>query len=200
MQDGPFYSYGTPEAQLRRLADYSFMLGDYRFAQSIYETLRRDFATERAWKYQAAVQSMFTLCALILMPLGGYHTGSGLGVSLGRGDGRDGRDGRDTSDGYSYSYAGSGSSAGERASIGVSSLSGSGGGSGAKMDVVGAIEYSYHSLVHKGNLPVAAARMAMLHYEALQDREMWVEAADALMRLGGEKVDLRCGLLYEQVG
>ncbi|KAI9228169.1 MAG: ER-golgi trafficking TRAPP I complex 85 kDa subunit-domain-containing protein [Piptocephalis tieghemiana] len=141
VQDGPFYSYGTPEAQLRRLADYSFMLGDYRFAQSIYETLRRDFATERAWKYQAAVQSMFTLCALILMPLGG---------------------------------------------------------SGAKMDVVGAIEYSYHSLVHKGNLPVAAARMAMLHYEALQDREMWVEAADALMRLGGEKVDLRCGLLYEQ--
>jgi hypothetical protein len=39
--------------QMRRLADFSLMLGDYRYALSVYEMLKRDFTVEKAWKYAA---------------------------------------------------------------------------------------------------------------------------------------------------
>lgn len=48
------YAYTSPEGQMRRLADYAFMLQDYRLAHTIYDTLRRDFASERAQVHQAA--------------------------------------------------------------------------------------------------------------------------------------------------
>jgi hypothetical protein len=42
--------------QLRRQADFSFMLGDYRSALSVYDTLKRDFTIEKAWKHTASAQ------------------------------------------------------------------------------------------------------------------------------------------------
>jgi len=48
------YAYTTPEAQMRKLADFAFMLRDYRLAQSIYDTVRKDFQLEdKAIKYYA---------------------------------------------------------------------------------------------------------------------------------------------------
>ncbi|ORX43881.1 hypothetical protein DM01DRAFT_1295694 [Hesseltinella vesiculosa] len=59
------YPSGAPEAQMRKLADYAFMLHDYKFAHVIYDTVRRDFATDKAYKYHAATQEMLGLCLLM---------------------------------------------------------------------------------------------------------------------------------------
>lgn len=47
------YHYTSPEAQLRKLADYSFMLQDYKLALSVYDTVRKDFSTDKAFKHLA---------------------------------------------------------------------------------------------------------------------------------------------------
>ncbi|KAI8328146.1 ER-golgi trafficking TRAPP I complex 85 kDa subunit-domain-containing protein [Chlamydoabsidia padenii] len=60
------YPYGAPEAQMRKLADYSFMLRDYKFAQVIYDTVRRDYATDKAYKYHAGTQEMIGVCFLMM--------------------------------------------------------------------------------------------------------------------------------------
>lgn len=52
------YAYTTPEAQLRKLADFALMLQDYEFAYSTYDLLRRDFHRDKAWAYLASAQEM----------------------------------------------------------------------------------------------------------------------------------------------
>ncbi|KAJ2787950.1 hypothetical protein GGI15_000289 [Coemansia interrupta] len=64
--DGDMYfRYDSPEAMMRLLADYSFMLKDFRFAQSVYQVARRDFLAEKAWKCYAGAQEMVGLCKLM---------------------------------------------------------------------------------------------------------------------------------------
>jgi tetratricopeptide (TPR) repeat protein len=63
------YRYDTPEAQLRKLADFAFMLRDYKLAASTYELLRTDFANDKAWKYLAGANEM-CMAASLLNPLG----------------------------------------------------------------------------------------------------------------------------------
>ncbi|QSL66793.1 hypothetical protein MERGE_001179 [Pneumocystis wakefieldiae] len=58
------YDVSSPEARLRKLADYAFMLRDWKFAQSIYELLKKDFFNDKAWKYYAGSQEMLALCSL----------------------------------------------------------------------------------------------------------------------------------------
>ena len=41
---------------MRKLADYAFMIRDYKFAHTIYDTVRRDYATDKAYKYHAGTQ------------------------------------------------------------------------------------------------------------------------------------------------
>ena len=53
------------EALSRRLADFAFMLRDYRFASSVYDSLRRDTAQDRAWRYSAAATEMYGLSCLL---------------------------------------------------------------------------------------------------------------------------------------
>ncbi|CAG8520151.1 10076_t:CDS:2, partial [Acaulospora colombiana] len=50
------YPHNSPEAQMRKLADWSFMLRDYKFAHSVYETIKKDFSADKAWKYYAGAQ------------------------------------------------------------------------------------------------------------------------------------------------
>ncbi|KAG0634270.1 ER-golgi trafficking TRAPP I complex 85 kDa subunit-domain-containing protein [Tuber brumale] len=64
------YPPSSPEAQMRKLADYAFMVRDWRLAHSIYELLRTDFNNDKAWKYHAGAQEMAAI-SLIL-------TGTGL--------------------------------------------------------------------------------------------------------------------------
>ncbi|EPZ36377.1 hypothetical protein ROZALSC1DRAFT_30328 [Rozella allomycis CSF55] len=39
---------------MRRLADYSFFLGDYRMAQSTYDSVKRDYQTDKNWTFYAS--------------------------------------------------------------------------------------------------------------------------------------------------
>ncbi|KAF5094573.1 hypothetical protein D0Z00_003486 [Geotrichum galactomycetum] len=59
------YSALSPEAQLRKLADFAFMLRDYKFAFSTYELLKRDFQTDKAWGYLAGAQEMCAVSYLL---------------------------------------------------------------------------------------------------------------------------------------
>lgn len=56
-QDGK-YHLESSESQLRRLADYSFMLRDYSFAYNVYEILKKDHTNDKAWSYLASSQEM----------------------------------------------------------------------------------------------------------------------------------------------
>lgn len=41
---------------MRKLADYAFMLRDWKLAHSTYDIVRKDFANDKAWKYAAGAQ------------------------------------------------------------------------------------------------------------------------------------------------
>lgn len=62
-----FYRQDAPEAIMRKLADYSFMLRDWKLAYSTYDLLRGDFSNDKAWKYHAATNEMAAL-SLLIMP------------------------------------------------------------------------------------------------------------------------------------
>ena len=61
-----FYRPDTPEAIMRKLADYAFMLRDWKLAQSTYELLRTDFNNDKAWKYHAAANEMAAISTLLV--------------------------------------------------------------------------------------------------------------------------------------
>ncbi len=60
-----FYKPDTPEATMRKLADYAFMLRDWKLAQSTYELLRTDYNNDKAWKYHAAANEMAAISTLL---------------------------------------------------------------------------------------------------------------------------------------
>lgn len=62
-----FYKPEAPEAIMRRLADFAFMLRDWKLAMSTYDLLRSDFQNDKAWRYHAAANEMAAL-ALLIMP------------------------------------------------------------------------------------------------------------------------------------
>ncbi|KAK4459235.1 ER-golgi trafficking TRAPP I complex 85 kDa subunit-domain-containing protein [Cladorrhinum samala] len=62
-----FYRPESPEAIMRRLADFAFMLRDWKLAMSTYDLLRSDFQNDKAWRYHAAANEMAAL-ALLIMP------------------------------------------------------------------------------------------------------------------------------------
>lgn len=66
--DARSYPVAAIEALTRRLADFAFMLRDYRFAAGIYDSLRRDFAQDRALRYSAAATEMYGLSLLLSNP------------------------------------------------------------------------------------------------------------------------------------
>ncbi len=59
------YPIASVEALSRRLADFAFMLRDYRFSAAIYDSLRRDSAQDRALRYSAAATEMYGLSLLL---------------------------------------------------------------------------------------------------------------------------------------
>ena len=60
------YAPSTPESQLRKLADFAFMLRDYKLANSVYDMLRRDYNTDKAWKHHAGAQEMLVITTLLM--------------------------------------------------------------------------------------------------------------------------------------
>ena len=59
------YRYDAPESLLRKLADYAFMLRDYKLAASTYELLRGDYANDKAWKHLAGANEMCCVATLL---------------------------------------------------------------------------------------------------------------------------------------
>lgn len=62
-----YYRADTAEAIMRKLADYAFMLRDWKLAHSTYDLLRSDFSESKAWKYHAAANEMAAI-SLLLVP------------------------------------------------------------------------------------------------------------------------------------
>ncbi|KAI1373268.1 hypothetical protein F4677DRAFT_429882 [Hypoxylon crocopeplum] len=62
-----FYRQDAPEAIMRKLADYAFMLRDWKLSHSTYELLKGDFSNDKAWKYYAAANEMAAI-SLLIMP------------------------------------------------------------------------------------------------------------------------------------
>ncbi|KAL2864485.1 TRAPP III-specific subunit 85 family protein [Aspergillus lucknowensis] len=64
-----YYDYDNDEALLRRMADYAFMLRDWKLSSSTYELLRSDYANDKAWKHHAGAYEMCAVSTL-LNPVG----------------------------------------------------------------------------------------------------------------------------------
>ncbi|KAE8154759.1 ER-golgi trafficking TRAPP I complex 85 kDa subunit-domain-containing protein [Aspergillus avenaceus] len=63
-----YYKPDVPEAVLRKMADFAFMLRDWKLSASTYELLRSDYANDKAWKYHAGVHEMCAV-SMLLNPL-----------------------------------------------------------------------------------------------------------------------------------
>ena len=60
-----FYQPESPEALLRKLADFAFMLRDWKLSASTYELLRSDYTNDKAWRYHAGVHEMCAVSTLL---------------------------------------------------------------------------------------------------------------------------------------
>ncbi|PGH23722.1 hypothetical protein AJ80_02150 [Polytolypa hystricis UAMH7299] len=60
-----FYRHDAIEALLRKLADYAFMLRDWKLASSTYELLRDDYSHDKAWHYHAGAHEMCAVSTLL---------------------------------------------------------------------------------------------------------------------------------------
>ncbi|KAK2753139.1 hypothetical protein FQN54_007964 [Arachnomyces sp. PD_36] len=60
-----YYKPETPEALLRKMADYAFMLRDWKLSTSTYELLRSDFSNDKAWRHHAGVNEMCAISTLL---------------------------------------------------------------------------------------------------------------------------------------
>lgn len=61
-----FFRADAPEAIMRKLADYAFMLRDFKLAHSIYDLIRTDFNDSKAWKYHAGANEMAAVSLLMM--------------------------------------------------------------------------------------------------------------------------------------
>ena len=64
IQEG-FYPSDSPEAMMRQLADYAFMLRDWKLAYATYDFVRADFGHDKAWQYHAAANEMAAITSLL---------------------------------------------------------------------------------------------------------------------------------------
>lgn len=71
-----YYPPESPEATMRRLADYAFMLRDWKLSQSIYELLRLDFGNDKAWSYHAGANEMAAISMLLSPQASSFRTRS----------------------------------------------------------------------------------------------------------------------------
>jgi len=59
------YRPDTPEALMRKLADYALMLRDFKLAAATYESIAPDYKNDKAWRYYAGANEMAALTTLL---------------------------------------------------------------------------------------------------------------------------------------
>lgn len=60
------FPFASPEMIMRKLGDFAFMIRDYKYAQSVYESVKKDFSTsEKFVKFFAGAQEMISITNLI---------------------------------------------------------------------------------------------------------------------------------------
>ncbi len=64
-QQQGFYPPDSPEATMRHLGDYAFMLRDWKLAYSTYDFVRADYSQDKAWSYHAAANEMAVITSLL---------------------------------------------------------------------------------------------------------------------------------------
>ncbi|KAK4058005.1 hypothetical protein OIO90_000744 [Microbotryomycetes sp. JL221] len=62
-----FYPYASQESQLRRVADLAFMLTDYKFAATVYESVSKDMRNDKAWRYFSSASRMCGLSQMLAL-------------------------------------------------------------------------------------------------------------------------------------
>ncbi|KAF9957135.1 Trafficking protein particle complex 8 [Modicella reniformis] len=170
---GMIYPHTSPEAQMRKLADWSFMLRDYRFASSVYETLKKDFAADKAWKYYGGAQvnnspmRFISGSKPIAMTSDCIHHLNSIILSR------------------------------NQEMIGLCLLMAPQ-PLGSKNDVDHCFESAVTSYIHKARSPFFGSRATLLCYELFKQRNMYKESPITLTRMTGEASDLRNGLFLEQ--
>lgn len=62
---GNYYHRSSPEQAIRKLADWSLMLKDYKYAYSTYDIIKKDYTNDKAWMYVASAQEMCIVSLLL---------------------------------------------------------------------------------------------------------------------------------------
>lgn len=62
---GNFYPKSSVEQTLRKLADWSLILKDFKYAYSTYDLIKKDYNNDRAWAYVASTQEMCVVSLLL---------------------------------------------------------------------------------------------------------------------------------------
>lgn len=60
-----FYYKSTPEQTIRKLADWSLILKDFKYAYSTYDLIKKDYTNDKAWVYVASTQEMCIVSLLL---------------------------------------------------------------------------------------------------------------------------------------
>lgn len=59
------YHKSSPEQKIRKLADWSLILKDFKYAYSTYDLIKKDYTNDKAWVYVAATQEMCIVSLLL---------------------------------------------------------------------------------------------------------------------------------------
>lgn len=60
-----YYHRSSPEQVIRKLADWSLMLKDFKYAYSAYDLIKKDYTNDKAWAYVASTQEMCIVSLLL---------------------------------------------------------------------------------------------------------------------------------------
>lgn len=60
-----YYYKSSPEQAIRKLADWSLMLNDFKYAYSTYDLIKKDYTNDKAWVYVASTQEMCIVSLLL---------------------------------------------------------------------------------------------------------------------------------------
>jgi len=60
-----YYYKLSPEQTIRKLADWSLILKDFKYAYSTYELIKKDYTNDKAWVYVASTQEMCIVSLLL---------------------------------------------------------------------------------------------------------------------------------------